>query len=73
MLLYCDLGVINLLMINDFDFELTAHPHQCSPCVYLWQVGSFFVNKTTGTGAGNHRNKRYKSHLQRIGINGKNT
>lgn len=28
MLLYCDLGVIDLSMINDFDFELTAHPHQ---------------------------------------------
>ena len=28
MLLDCDLGVIHLLMTNDFNFELNAHPHQ---------------------------------------------
>jgi len=28
MLLDCDLGVINLSMMNDFNFELNAHPHQ---------------------------------------------
>ena len=41
MLLYCDLGVINSSMINDFDFKLTAHPHQfiyrhTTPAQDLW-------------------------------------